>query len=92
MPMTDVRDNPARSRYELDVEGAIAFANYRRDGDVMAITHTEVPASLRGGGIGSRLVEGIMDNARAQGLKVRPLCGFARRVMMQHPGFQDLLA
>ncbi len=90
--MTDVRDNPARSRYELDIDGATAFASYRRDGSVLSITHTEVPASLRERGIGSRLVEGMMQDVRAQGLKVRPLCGFAHRVIAQHPEFQDLVA
>lgn len=90
--MTDVRDNRALSRYELDAQGGVAFATYRRDGGTLLITHTEVPTALRGGGIGSKLVEGVMENARAQGLKVRPLCGFARRVIMQHPEFQDLVA
>ena len=90
--MTDVRDNPARSRFELDIDGATAFATYRRDGEVLAITHTEVPSSLRERGIGSRLVEGLMQDVRARQLKVRPLCGFARRVIAQHPEFQDLVA
>jgi predicted GNAT family acetyltransferase len=90
--MTALRDNTSLSRYELDVEGTIAFASYRRHGDVLSITHTEVPPSLRERGIGSRVVEAVMQEARAKGLKVRPLCGFARRVIAQHPEFQDLLA
>lgn len=90
--MADVQDNPARSRFELDLNGATAFANYTRSGNVLSITHTEVPAALRGGGIGSQLVEGVMRIARAQGIKVRPLCGFARRVIVQHPEFKDLVA
>ena len=87
-----VRDNPALSRYELDADGAVAFANYTRSGNVVSITHTETPAALRGRGIGSKLVEGVMELARRQGLKVRPLCGFARRVVAQHPDYRDLLA
>jgi predicted GNAT family acetyltransferase len=90
--MTAIRDNTALSRYELDIESTIAFADYRRHGDVVSITHTEVPSSLRERGIGSRLVEGVMSEARAKGFKVRPLCGFARRVIAQHPEFSDLVA
>jgi predicted GNAT family acetyltransferase len=87
-----VRDNPALSRYELDIDGTIAFANYQRSGDVVSITHTETPVALRGRGIGSKLVEGIAALARRQGLKIRPLCGFARQVIAQHPEYRDLVA
>ncbi len=90
--MAGLRDNTALSRYELDADGATAFANYRRDGGVLTILHTEVPVSLRGRGIGSRLVEAVMKEAREQRLKVRPLCGFARRVIEQHSEFLELLA
>jgi len=91
MPTT-VRQNAARSRYELDVDGHVAFANYRIDDGVVAITHTETPPALRGRGIGSQLMLGVLDAIRAQGLRVMPLCSFARHVIMQHPETQDLLA
>ena len=41
--MTAVRDNKAKSRFELDVEGAVAFANYRLAPGAVIITHTETP-------------------------------------------------
>jgi predicted GNAT family acetyltransferase len=87
-----VRRNAALSRYELEVGGHVAFADYRVSGGVVTITHTETPPALRGGGIGSRLVLGALDLIRAQGLKVRPLCSFARHVIGQHPEMQDLVA
>jgi predicted GNAT family acetyltransferase len=90
--MTSVRDNTALSRFELDVDGATAFANYRRAGATLVITHTEVPRALRGRGIGSQLVKGVMEHARMQGVKVKPLCDFAAAVIAQHPEFRDLLA
>ena len=87
-----VRQNIARSRFELDVGGDMAFANYFISEGVVAITHTETPPALRGRGIGSQLVLGMLAHIRAQGLKVRPLCSFASRVIAQHPEVQDLLA
>jgi len=45
--MTEVRDNKARNRFELDVEGAMAFANYRLSPSTVIITHTETPRALR---------------------------------------------
>lgn len=90
--MTPVRDDPTRHRFELDVEGQIAFALYRRDGDTLAVTHTETPAALRGRGIASELVRGLLDIARAQKLKVRPLCPFVVAFMDKHSEYADLRA
>ena len=87
-----VRQNTARSRFELDIDGQVAFAPYRIDGGVVVITHTETPAALRGRGIGSQLILGALAQIRTQGLKVRPLCSFARHVIAQHPETHDLLA
>jgi hypothetical protein len=42
-----VRDNKAQSRFELAVEGALAFANYRLAPGAVIITHTETPRALR---------------------------------------------
>jgi hypothetical protein len=87
-----VRDNPARSRFELDVDGETAFANYRIADGVLAITHTETPAHLRGRGIAGRVVAGALDAARARGLKVTPRCDFARDYVARHPEYHDLVA
>lgn len=86
-----VRDNPARHRFELDVEGELAFASYRRDGRVLTIHHTEVPRHLEGRGIGARLVAGVLDLARAQGLTVVPRCSFVSAYIRRHPQYADLL-
>ena len=79
-------------RFEFGVDGHIAFANYRNLDGVIAITHTEVPRELRERGIGSRLVLAMLQQIRAQNLKVRPLCSFARFVIAQHPEYADLVA
>lgn len=86
-----LRENKELSRFELDVEGHIAFANFRFVNGVMAITHTEVPRALRERGIGSRLVQEVLQEARARGLKVAAYCGFVRTYLAQHPEFRDLI-
>ena len=86
-----VRDNAERHRFELDADGHVAFSNYRREGDILTILHTEVPAALNGRGIGSALVRGVLDSARAQKLKVRPLCPFVAGYIGKHPEYADLL-
>jgi predicted GNAT family acetyltransferase len=87
-----VRDNAQRHRFELDADGSVAFSNYTRSGNTLTIMHTEVPAALNGKGVGSALVRGLLDIARAQGLKVRPLCPFVSAYIGKHPEYADLLA
>lgn len=91
MTMT-VRDHSAHQRYELDVDGGLAFIDYRRDGRKVVMTHAEVPPALRGGGVGSALVQGALAIVRERGEKVVPLCSFVDQYMRRHPETQDLLA
>jgi predicted GNAT family acetyltransferase len=88
--MNQVRDNKALSRFELDVEGAMAFANYRLAPSTVIITHTETPRALRGRGIASELVKGALELIRADGLKVVAGCGFVVNYLGKHPEFADL--
>jgi uncharacterized protein len=87
-----VHDNPARSRFELDVGGVTAVANYQLKGGVMTFTHTEVPPQARHGGIASQLIAGALAAARDRGLKVVPRCSFVRAYVDNHPETRDLLA
>jgi len=87
-----VHDNAERHRFELDADGAVAFSNYRRSGDLLTILHTEVPVALNGRGIGSALVRGVLDIARTQRLKVKPICPFVAGYIAKHPEYADLLA
>ena len=90
--MSEVRDNTARRRFELDLDGHTAFSTYRREGSLLTILHTEVPKELNGRGIGSALARGLLDIARVQGLKVKPLCPFVASYMDKHPEYADLRA
>ena len=81
----DVRDDRAASRFELEADGAVAFAAYRREGDAIVFTHTVVPDELRGAGIGSRLIAGALAEVRGEGLKVVPQCPFVADYLAKHP-------
>jgi predicted GNAT family acetyltransferase len=88
--VTTVRDNKAKSRFELDIEGAVAFASYRLASGAVIITHTETPPNLRGRGVASKLVQGALQLIRADGLKVVAGCGFVVDYLQKHPEFADL--
>ena len=89
--MSDVRDNKAESRFELDVDGHTAFAYYQLSPGIITFTHTEVPPALGGQGVGSRLAKGALEMARAQKLKVVAQCPFIAAYLGKHPEYQDLI-
>ena len=90
--MSEVRNNEAEHRYELEVEGELALAAYRLSDDRIVFTHTEVPTALEGRGIASKLVEAALEDVRAKGLRVVPACAFVKHYIDKHPEAQDLLA
>ena len=87
----EVRNNTAENRFELDVDGRTALAFYRVEPGVITFVHTQVPQELAGGGVGSRLVRGALEQVRALGLKVVAKCPFVAAYMGKHPEFSDLL-
>ena len=89
--MSEIVDNPARHRYEISIDGHTAFTTYRVENDVITFMHTEVPPEFRGKGIGSMLVRGELEAARARGLKVVASCEFVAGYIDKHPEFRDLL-
>ncbi len=85
-----VIDNRELQRFELLVDGQVVFANYRRQPGRLVITYVEAPPALRGAGVAGRLMQGVLELARTEGVKVLPLCSYARAWMQRHPEFADL--
>jgi predicted GNAT family acetyltransferase len=92
-PDIRVADNPDEQRYEVLVDGALGgFAQYRLLPGRIVFTHTEVDDAYEGHGVGSALVRTALDDVRARGLQVTPICPFVRAYIGQHPEYQDLVA
>jgi predicted GNAT family acetyltransferase len=89
--MSDVIDNKAHHRFELMVEGHLAAAYYKVEGNFITFIHTEVPPELGGKGVGSRLVQGALDQVGAAGRKMIPVCPFVKAWIGKHPEYKDLL-
>lgn len=79
-----VIDNTGAHRFELDVDGQIAHADYRVSDDTLYIDYVEAPPALRGTGAAGRLMEGVMTAAAAKGYAVVPICGYAAAWMRRH--------
>ncbi len=76
-----------KGAFYWDNEGArLGESTYTMAGpEKLIIDHTHVDDSLRGTGKGAELVQAIVEHARENGLKILPLCPFAR-VMFQKKG------
>jgi predicted GNAT family acetyltransferase len=91
--MTEVRDNPEKSRYELVEDGhLLGVADYRPLGDTLAFPHTEIVPSRRRQGLGAVLVQAALDDVRRKGAKVVPTCWFVAEFIEEHPEYADLRA
>ena len=82
-----------KGRYFVIVDGVEAEMTYSRVSDtMMIIDHTEVPDALRGQKVGVRLVQRAVEDARAEGVSIIPLCPFAKAQIGRHPEWQDVVA
>jgi predicted GNAT family acetyltransferase len=80
-----VTDNTLERRFELDVEGDVAYLAYEVVGDRLVFRHTFVPRASRNRGVGALLVEAALEAASSRGLSVVPECSFARGYLEQRP-------
>ncbi|MCO6049982.1 N-acetyltransferase [Mesorhizobium sp. RP14(2022)] len=84
--------NGAKGRYVIRHDGTEAEMTYSRVGDrLLIIDHTGVPDALRGKGMGERMVRQAVEDARAGGYAIMPLCPFAKAQIARHPDWQDVL-
>lgn len=91
-PDIRVTDNPEASRYEITVDGTrVGLADYRLRAGVVAFIHTEIEPRLGQQGLGTQLVREALDDARARGLAVRPLCPFVADFIERNPEYADLV-
>lgn len=79
--------------YMEEAELRIAELSYVRVGThQFVIDHTEVSEKLKGHGAGKQLVLAAVQFARDNGLKIFPVCPFARSVFDKTPELHDVKA
>jgi predicted GNAT family acetyltransferase len=90
-PALTVTRNEQDEQFEARMEGGLGFLTYGLTDGTLSLLHTEVPPELDGHGVGSALVRGAMEYARAQKLRVVPFCPFARAWLKRHREYADLI-
>ena len=78
-------------RLEMERNGEVAYLQYSLSENVLELTHTEVPAKLRGMGLASSLAETALRLAREKNLKVDVICPAVQAYLAKHPEYSDLI-
>jgi predicted GNAT family acetyltransferase len=93
-PALTVRENPKAHRYEAIVDEQVAgVVMYEPlSPHVLSLNHTIVEQAHRGQGIATRLVAATLDDLRATGRKLVPICPVVKEYIARHPGYGDLVA
>lgn len=80
--------------YHAHVPGSdkIGRLTWVQHGEVRAAEHTLVPPELGGKGVAARLVDALIEDARTQGFKVKPVCSYVVKAFEKHPDWADIAA
>ena len=73
----------------VDGEAELLFTV--RGPSLISADHTEAPASMRGTGAAMALVEHMIADARANGLKIVPVCPYVLAQYRKHPEWSDVM-
>jgi hypothetical protein len=87
-----ITNNEEAQRFEATVDGLRSMITYRRFPDRIVFNHTEVPPPLRGKGLAAKLARAALDFARANHLRVIPLCPYVSSFIRKHSEYQDLVS
>jgi len=86
-----VRDNPAKNRFEVQVDDTLAFLTYHdTPRGTRVFVHTDVPTAIAHHGVGSRLVKAALDEAKAAGRHIVAQCPFVAGFIARHPEYESL--
>jgi predicted GNAT family acetyltransferase len=87
----DIRHEPERSRFVVEVEGTTSWVRYAVAPGTLDLLSTFVHPTGRGRFIGERLVKRALDWAQGNGWQVIPTCWFVDTVVRRNPQYRELL-
>lgn len=83
----------AAGRYTATLDGHVAgLIDYRERQGQVVFEHTETDPAYQGRGIAGKLTAYALDDLRARGLSVVPVCPYTQHFLVEHSEYADLLA
>lgn len=91
--MYTVEHDTANKRFFIRVNGtnAAEMTYVTTNPELYIIDHTSVDSAYRGQGLGDKLLKAIVEYARENGIKIIPLCPFAKGQFERHSEYADVL-
>tara|TARA_R110002049_G_scaffold308171_2_gene511228 strand:+ start:490 stop:771 length:282 start_codon:yes stop_codon:yes gene_type:complete len=85
-------DNENKGEFFFEVDGnKLGLMTYSHAGSgKIIIDHTEVDESLKGQGVGYKLIEAAVEYAITNDLKIMPLCPFVNAVFKKRSEYNDV--
>ncbi|MFN3721433.1 MAG: GNAT family N-acetyltransferase [Paracoccaceae bacterium] len=92
-PVLRTQNSDNKGRYVLSRNGLEAEITFSvTTPSLISADHTHVPEALRGTGIAVTLVHFMVNEARARGTKIVPVCPFVDSIRQKHPEWADVFA
>ncbi|MBM7365997.1 GNAT family N-acetyltransferase [Gordonia hydrophobica] len=94
----EVTHSSVQERYRADLiedddnRVEVGYVDYTQDGDRLALTHTVVYERFAGRGFAAQLVKYVLDDVRANGQTVVPVCSYVQKYVEKHPEYNDIVA
>ncbi|MHC5794682.1 GNAT family N-acetyltransferase [Lacisediminihabitans sp. FW035] len=87
-----VQHLPAQNRYVFTKDGVeVGLTDYQLVDRDIHITHTEIDPSMRGAGLASEMVQGVLDAIRTEtDYRVVAECPYVVTWLSRHPEYQEL--
>ena len=83
-------NNEAEKRFEVWIENYLSKLDYIQDGKNFVITHVGVHPELRGQGVAGKITQVALEYAKANSLRVIPMCSYAAAYIRRNPQYADL--
>jgi len=87
----EVIHNEAEKRFEVWIDGYLSKLDYIQDGKNFVITHVGVYPELRGQGVAGKITQVGLEYAKANSLRVIPMCSYAAAYIRRNPQYAGLM-
>ncbi|NJB83691.1 GNAT family N-acetyltransferase [Wenyingzhuangia aestuarii] len=88
----EIEHQKDKNRYILTIDDQIAKVEYMIKNNLMYLTHSEVPNSLRGQGVGKKLVTQTFEKLTEEGYKAVAVCSYVKAIAQRSEKWKNIIS